>query len=74
MNKILDNIMSLFWKKTKDNGGNDIKLDFYDLSPTTDIKDGEIYSQALKWAIENKNIKNIALTGPFGSGKSSIIN
>jgi cytidylate kinase len=27
----------------------------------------------LEWALLNKDIKNIAVTGPYGSGKSSVI-
>lgn len=46
------------------------------LSPIDDAdKDGH-YSKMLLWALKNrkkKDIKNIALTGPYGSGKSSII-
>lgn len=46
---------------------------YEDLTPTDDgDKDGK-YSEALEWALKNKNIKNIALTGTYGSGKSSII-
>ena len=33
----------------------------------------EEYLNALKWALEQKKITNIALAGPYGSGKSSII-
>jgi len=33
----------------------------------------DIYSGLILDAITNKNIKNIAITGPYGSGKSSII-
>ena len=51
---------------------------FYPLSPINKIKDedGKIYFNALSWALNNRkdeNIKNIALTGPYGSGKSSIL-
>ena len=30
-------------------------------------------AEVLNHALENEDIRNIALTGPFGSGKSSII-
>lgn len=46
------------------------------LSPTSQAKDTSEYCKALDWAISNRkkeDIKNIALTGPYGSGKSSII-
>jgi len=46
------------------------------LSPIDDAdKDGN-YSRMLFWALNNrqeKDIKNIALTGPYGSGKSSVL-
>ncbi len=48
---------------------------FHSLSP---IKDAEVtqYVTALQWALDNRDkacIHNIALTGPYGSGKSSIL-
>jgi len=46
------------------------------LSPTGNAEQVEEYCNALSWAISNrkeKDIKNIALTGPYGSGKSSIL-
>jgi hypothetical protein len=46
---------------------------FEDLTPSDNIED-KTYSEALKWALGNrKRIKNIAITGPFGSGKSSFL-
>lgn len=47
---------------------------YKDLAPIDSISNGKEYLNALHWAIKNKRIKNIALTGPYGSGKSSIIN
>lgn len=46
---------------------------FIDLTPIDDADKGGEYEEALKFAIENPRIKNIALSGPHGSGKSSII-
>lgn len=43
------------------------------LGPIDDIQEGEGFVEALNWAIQQKNIFNIALTGNYGSGKSSII-
>ena len=52
----------------------DVKQPEYkDLLPTDNIQNGDEYITALRWAFENKKIRNIALTGPYGSGKSSII-
>lgn len=45
---------------------------FEDLTPVI-ITDGDIYIDSLFWALRNKNVKNIALTGSYGSGKSSIL-
>jgi hypothetical protein len=46
------------------------------LSPIDDADQNSEYEKALYWALKNrktKDIKNIALTGPYGSGKSSIL-
>src|SRR5690625_2851393 len=46
---------------------------FVDLAPTEQADKDDIYSNAIQFAINNNNIFNIALTGPYGAGKSSII-
>lgn len=51
-----------------------LKDHYRDLAPIDNISNGKEYLKALHWAIRNKRIHNIALTGPYGSGKSSIIN
>lgn len=46
------------------------------LSPIDNGDENGHYSKALLWALKNRkkeDIKNIALTGPYGSGKSSIL-
>jgi hypothetical protein len=45
---------------------------FTDLTPVDNADLGG-YSKALSFALKNPRIKNIALSGPYGSGKSSII-
>ena len=47
--------------------------EYKDFTPEKQIKNGEEYLNALDWALKNPDIKNIALSGPYGSGKSSII-
>jgi hypothetical protein len=46
---------------------------FDDLTPHYEKEDGNTYSETLLWAIRNPAVKNLALTGPYGSGKSSIL-
>lgn len=47
--------------------------DYIPLTPVDDAEEKSNYFKALKFAIDSEQICNIALTGPFGSGKSSII-
>lgn len=53
-------------------------FNFEDL--TSNIVEGDLkesqktYLDSLKWAVLNKNINNVALTGFYGTGKSTIIN
>lgn len=50
--------------------------DYQSLTPIDDADEDSTYANAILWALENrntKNIRNIALTGSYGSGKSSII-
>lgn len=46
---------------------------YKDLAPVDDAEGTEVQINALKWAVSQTRIRNIALTGPYGSGKSSII-
>ncbi len=46
---------------------------FHDLAPTDELDASREYFKALDWALRNDKITNIALSGPYGSGKSSII-
>ena len=46
---------------------------FYKLTPSDEIEKGEIYFKRLDWAIKDEDIKNIAVTGNYSSGKSSVI-
>lgn len=46
---------------------------FVNLAPTDQADKDGVYSDALKFATSDPKVFNIALTGPYGSGKSSII-
>lgn len=46
---------------------------YVDLAPTDQADQAGVYSAALTKATNNPRVMNIALTGPYGSGKSSII-
>lgn len=63
-------ITSRFTRRRNDQG--DISR-FVDLAPTDKADPAGVYSSALIEATENPRVMNIALTGPYGSGKSSII-
>jgi len=46
---------------------------FVHLAPIDNADETGVYSKALTWATNQIEVSNIALTGPYGSGKSSII-
>lgn len=49
-------------------------LEFRSLIPDPELDEKkQPYIDAIKWAINNPEIKNIAITGAYGAGKSSII-
>lgn len=86
-NVIVANICRLFrtlWMEIKSivvRGGDKLRLNVNDtddygyigLGPTDDAENVSEYLRALEWALSDRNITNIALAGPFGAGKSSII-
>ena len=50
------------------------KNKFYSLTPEILSENKEIYTEALDFAFSNSDIKNIAITGIYGSGKSTVWN
>jgi len=49
-------------------------LPYNSLTPTENAEKVEDYLNTLDWALNNRNkVKNIAIAGPYGSGKSSVI-
>lgn len=46
---------------------------YTDFAPTDSLQGDEESLRALNWALHDPKITNIALTGPYGSGKSSVI-
>lgn len=59
-------------EQSKDTAGSPLNS----LSPIDNADPDGHYSEMLLWALNNreeKDIKNIALTGPYGSGKSSVL-
>lgn len=51
---------------------NEEHIEFYNLAPVKDA-DINIYTEALDYSLKNKNIKNVAITGIYGAGKSTLI-
>jgi len=60
------------WLESKDRAA-DTQSKFVDLAPTDEADKAGVYSEAILFATNNPKVSNIALTGPYGSGKSSII-
>ncbi|WP_029913464.1 hypothetical protein [Pelobacter seleniigenes] len=60
------------WLESKDRSA-DMQSKYVDLAPTDEADKAGVYSEAILFATNNAKVSNIALTGPYGSGKSSII-
>ena len=75
MKKVIEHIRRKINKKSLVNSVNirESGRIYEALTPIDDIGHGEEYLAALGWAISQDNIHNIAVSGPYGSGKSSAI-
>ena len=60
------------WLESKDRKA-DMESKYVDLAPTDEADKAGVYSEAILFATNNAKVSNIGLTGPYGSGKSSII-
>ncbi|ALH94232.1 hypothetical protein [Acinetobacter equi] len=49
------------------------KDQYLSLTPITNADEDNAYSDMLKFALSQDKINNIAITGPYGSGKSSVL-
>ncbi|MBF4507323.1 hypothetical protein IRZ83_11625 [Flavobacterium sp. JLP] len=62
------------WYKRLNKNNDLINLqNFEDFTPIILNDEDDKYSDIIKYSIDNPNTKNVALTGPYGSGKSSIL-
>nr|ELR5080664.1 hypothetical protein [Providencia stuartii] len=63
-----------FWKRIKFNKNKSYvnKNNFQTLTPSSDV-DLEIYEDAINYIFSENDIKNVAISGPYGAGKSSVI-
>lgn len=52
---------------------NEMKQKYNVLGPIDNIDQESEYLKSLNWALNNKDVKNLAISGTYGSGKSSII-
>lgn len=46
---------------------------FFPLTPTRNAENIEAYRKAMDYALKQADIRNIAITGPYGAGKSSFL-
>lgn len=66
-------VSSKYYKKLNGIENFENSQGFEDFTPIILADKDDKYSNIIKYAVENPNTKNIALTGPYGSGKSSIL-
>jgi hypothetical protein len=74
--KALEKILKFLKNKTVKTSMNNVGINSLEpkiLTDEKDIKNIQVYLDCLKNAIDSKDINNIAITGGYGSGKSTIL-
>lgn len=72
-NQIVDKVRKIKNRIFLRDAQKNTKSVYADFAPTDSLSNEEESIKALHWALNNARIKNIALTGPYGAGKSSVI-
>lgn len=60
-------------KKILTSTSNTPLIQYLPLTPIQDADEDKVYTEMLAYAVSQQDINNIAITGPYGSGKSSVI-
>ena len=63
----------LHWIRNRIGKREQEKTAYRDLAPINDVSFDSEYIQVLDWALNNDRISNVAISAPFGAGKSSVI-
>lgn len=67
--KFIKDFFSSIFNKTEESSN----INFFSLGPTDNASNIEVYSVPLDSAIKDDSVKNIAISGGYASGKSSVI-
>jgi len=70
---LLGRIKNIFKHEESDKSITEDDLNYVDLAPIDNIPKKSEYFNAFNIALKNDKVRNIAISGPYGSGKSSII-
>lgn len=70
---LLGRIKNIFKHERSNKTISEDDLNYVDLAPIDNLPKKSEYFNALNIALKNDKVRNIAISGPYGSGKSSII-